>query len=264
MLSLSSPLGALIGGIVVGHAIEWGGYPFMLMVLTVVWTMFPVLGMTKVQDHKEDCSSPANTASTTSPAPRLGPVFLFLLAAAFLASMAVNVGRFGLSVSMKDMHFSASDLSIASAIGGLVTIPITLFTGVLSDKLGRKRFLMMGYLMAVGSTLMLIGARALWQFWVISALTLASRNVISAMSSAYATDVLRRRFIGKALPIIGSMNWVSGVIGFASSGYMLDAFGAFILYGTASITAIVAVIILAFMPTQYIRNIPAGIPTTGD
>ena len=49
----------------------------------------------------------------------------------------------GLSMTMKDQLFSASEVSTANAFGGLFTIPITLMIGALSDKLGRKRFLFM-------------------------------------------------------------------------------------------------------------------------
>jgi hypothetical protein len=71
------------------------------------------------------------------------------------------------------------------------------------------------------------------------------------MSPAYATDLLRRRFLGKALPLVGTMNWVSGVVGFAGAGYVLETFGAAGLYGTASFIAILAAALAAVLPASF-------------
>jgi mannose/fructose/N-acetylgalactosamine-specific phosphotransferase system component IIC len=67
------------------------------------------------------------------------------------------------------------------------------------------------------------------------------------------------------------MNWVSGVIGFAGAGYVLDTFGGTSLYGAAAIAACLAVIILVFLPSSrrlqrsYVAADTQGpVPTTGD
>ena len=119
-----------------------------------------------------------------------------------------------------------------------------------SDRLGRKRFLALGYLVAMCSTVMLVFARGLWQFWIVSGLVLASRSMISSMAPAYATDLVRRRFLGKALPLVTATNWVSGVIGFVGAGYALDRFGATGLYGATSLIAFIGVAIVIFLPAS--------------
>jgi MFS family permease len=181
---------------------------------------------------------------------RPGFPFVILLVTVLLASVTVSVGRMGISMTMKDQLFSAGEVSSANAFGGLFTIPVTLMIGALSDKLGRKRFLFMGYVFAMGGTMLLIAARSPWQFWLVSSLVLASRSVITAMAPAYATDLLSRRSLGRTLPLVGTMNWVSGAIGFAGSGYIIDAFGATSLYGGTSIAAVLAGIMLAFLPVS--------------
>jgi MFS family permease len=260
LLALASPLGALLGGLAVGRLVSWSGYPLMFSVLAVVWSMYPVLAWTKVHD-RPTCIPAGKTPQAVSPAHRPGVPYLFLLVTVFLASMTVSVGRMGLSMTMKGQGFSASAVSTASAYGGLMTIPITLLIGTLSDRLGRKRFLLGGYVVAMGGTLLLIGAQNLWQFWIVSSLVLASRSVISSMAPAYATDLLSRRALGKALPLVGTMNWVSGVIGFAGSGYVLDAFGAGDLYGMAAVAAVVAGLIVMILPASL--NVTSDVPVTG-
>ncbi|HEX5809177.1 MAG TPA: MFS transporter [Anaerolineales bacterium] len=271
MLALASPLGALIGGLVVGWTVEWGGYSLMFAALTVVWLLWPIVALTRVQDAPECSPAIANAARPLASADRPGSVLFFLLLTIFLASMTVSVGRIGLSLAMKGHQFSAGDVSTANAVGGMVTILVTLLTGNLSDRLGRKRVLALGYVIAVASTATLVSAHELWQFWVVSSLVLASRSVITSMAPAYTTDVLRRRFLGKALPLVGTMNWVSGVIGFAGAGYVLDAFGGRILYGMAALTALIAVVILVVLPASYrarqalpVSEAKEALPTTGD
>ena len=260
ILALASPLGALMGGLVVGRTVEWGGYPLMFAVLTAIWLIWPIVALTRVQDPPVCTPLNANVAQPLAAADRPGKVFLLLLLTVLLASMTVSVGRIGLSLAMKDQQFSAGDVSTANAIGGLVTILVTLLIGTFSDRLGRKRVLVLGYLVAAVSTALLMSAHQLWQFWVVSSLVLASRGVISSMSPAYATDLLRRRFLGTALPLVGTMNWVSGVIGFAGAGYVLDAFGGRVLYGMAALVALIAAVILAVLPASYRvqRTLPAA------
>lgn len=270
-LALASPLGALIGGIVVSRTVEWGGYSLMFSVAAIVWSLWPLFALTRVQD-KADCASsiglPAQAADSSY---RPGKTFLFLLLTILLASMTVSIGRMGISLAMRDQQFTASEVSTANAIGGLVTIPVTLLIGRFSDKLGRKRFLALGYLVAVAGTVLLISAQELWQFWVVSALVLAARSVITSMSPAYATDLVRRKFLGRALPLVGTMNWVSGVVGFAGAGYVLETFGGKSLYGATAIASVLAVSILAWLPSSWREQRPSLVvetqgsaPTTGD
>lgn len=260
LLALTSPLGALIGSLVVGRLVDWSGYSLMFFVLAVEFSVFPILGLTKVQYTPTSEPSPSQTAQTESSTSGPGIYFILLLTTVLLGSMTVSVGRMGLSMSMKDQLFSASEVSTANAFGGLFTIPITLMIGVLSDRLGRKRFLFMGYLLAMGSTMFLIFARELWQFWLVAALVLASRSVITAMSPAYATDLLSRKAIGRALPLVGTMNWVSGVIGFAGSGYVIDTFGATSLYGGTTTAAVLAGVLVMFLPVSLNKSVPPPPP----
>lgn len=270
LLALASPLGALIGGLAVGRSLELGGYPLMFTVGAITWSLWPVVAITRVQDKPECVPSPVQPLQPSGPSPRPGGVFSLLLVTVLLASVTVSVGRMGLSLAMKDQQFTVSDISTANAIGGLATLLVTLLISSFSDRLGRKRFLIAGYLIAMGSTGMLFWAGELWQFWVVSTLVLASRSVITSMSPAYATDLVRRRFLGKALPLVGTMNWVAAVVGFAGAGYVLDVFGGSTLYGVAALLAFVAVMILVFMPAslrpqpQPVSEIKGALSSPGD
>ena len=252
LLALVSPFGALFGGIVVSRTMEWGGYPLMFTALAIVWILWPGLALTRIKDAPA-CAAPIS--SMNRPTQGLSyphrNVFLFLLTTVFLALMTVNVGWMSLPLAMKSEQFSASDIGTAGAIGGLVMIPVTLLIGALSDTLGRKRFLVLAYLVAMAGTAFLVSAQELWQFWLVSSLILGSRSVIASMSPAYATDVLPRRSLGKVLPLISTMGSVSGVVGSGGAGYVLDTLGATSLYGIAALASLIALLVLIFLPATY-------------
>jgi len=259
-LALTSPLGALIGSLVVGRLIAWSGYSVMLFALAVEWMLFPILALMSVE-YEPTCEQvPSRSVRSNAPTPPPGTPYLGLLLTVLLASMTVSVGRMGLSMSMKDQMFSASDVSTANAFGGLFTIPVTLLIGSFSDKFGRKRFLFMGYLLAMVSTILLILADQLWQFWIVAWLVLAARSVITSMSPAYASDILHRRSLAKALPWVGTMNWASGVVGFAGSGYIIDTFSAATLYGGTTILALLAGVVVSFLPVSWKKPLPLPPP----
>lgn len=253
MLAFASSLSALISGLILGRLVDRGGYSWMFATLAIVWTIWPVLASTRVQEPPT-CNSPVDISNKTAPSPgsvqHFGTLFLALLATVLLASMTVNIGRMGLSLAMRGEQFSAGDISTANAIGGLVTIPTTLLIGMFADRFGNKRFLLLSYLIATSGTLLLVGAHKFWQFWMVSSLVMASRSMISSLSPAYATTLLPRRSLGKALPLVTTMGSVSGVAGSVGAGYVLDTFGAASLYGMAALLSFIAVIILMWLPAS--------------
>lgn len=251
LISLASPLGALIGGVAVGQLVQQYGYPTMFTTTAIVWLIWPILAIWKIEDKQNPVSTSKELKSESTFHPNT--VFIFLLLTVFLASMTVSIARLGLSLSMKAGQFSASDISTANAFAGLLTIPVTFAVGVMSDKLGRKTSLVFGYLIAAGSALMLMSSRDLWQFWVASFLVMIARNVISSMSSAFATDLLDRNALGRALPLVGTVNWGAGAMGFAGTGLMMDLFTASTLYQTATIIALLAVLIATAVPVSLER-----------
>jgi MFS family permease len=264
LLALSSPLGAVIGGTVVGRLVEWQGYPLMFAALALVWSAWPLVALWKVQDKPPVLSARAPTdpapgtarqgkwastgrerrvgtrASGSKNAARLGSTFQLLLVATLLSAVTVRVGRMGLSLSMQAEQFSPGAIANATVIGGLVTIPVTLWFGTLSDRLGRKRLLMAGFLVAAGGALTLSMAHQLWQFWLASALLLVAVSANGSVAAAFATDLLAPEALSRGMPRLHAMNWIAGIVGFAGGGYLMDT-----LEGTSLFVAIAALSLVA-------------------
>ena len=249
LVALASPVGAVIGGMLVGRVVEWQGYPIMFVMTAVVWSLWPVVALLKL---KEDPAVKAvkKTSGTAVLRENSDNVFVLILLGVLFSALTISVARLGLSLTMKAQLFTPSQISSATAIGGLVTIPVTLGIGSLSDRLGRKRFLMLSYLVAAIGALTLGFSHQLWHFWIASSLLLAARSSNGSIASALATDLLAPEALGRSLPWVHTMNWVASVIGFAGTGFGIETLGTVGLLLAATTASIFAAGMLGLLPAK--------------
>jgi MFS family permease len=254
LVALNNPLGAVVGGSAVSYMVAWQGYPLMFVLLGLVYAIWPLVGLWKLQDKpaiKEAKNQAAQPAGINS-----GRGYQWLLLAVLLSAMTVSVVRMGLSISMKAIDFSPAAISGANVVGGLVTIPLVLGLGALSDRLGRRLFLALGYLLAAFASVSLVMAEQLWHFWIVAAAVLVARTIGMSLASALATDILPPQALGRSLPLLGTMTWASGVLGFAGSGYVIDTLGASNLYLIATLLALAAAGLMGALPRQRQEIVP--------
>ncbi|MGE5250071.1 MAG: MFS transporter [Bacteroidota bacterium] len=238
LIGLTTPLGAVIGGSVVAWLVQAQGYRAMFAALGWVYALWPLAGVLLVQ-YKPVVQITAASPGHSSQG-RPGRAFTLLILSVLLAAMTISISRLGLSLTMRAGLFSPGAIAGTNVAGGLVTMPLVLGSGLLSDRVGRRLLLAFGYLLAALSAVLLLGAQQLWQFWIVSAAVLVARSLSASMASALATDLLAPEVLGKALPRITSMNWVAGVVGFAGSGYVIEVFGEKSLYWMATLFSLAA------------------------
>ncbi len=246
LISLTLPIGAIAGGMMVGRLVEWQGYPFMFACLAGVYAIWPVVGLLKIED--KPLSREAKVQAVSTDRPQLGGMFRMLLLAALLSAMTVSVVRLGVSLSMKNIQFSPAAITGVNVIGGLVTIPVVLSFGSLSDRLGRKRFLALGYFLAAVGGVTLIMADQLWHFWLVSAAMLIARSINGSLASALATDILPPEALDRGLPRLNSMAWIAGIVGFAGSGYIIDTMGSTFLFMIGTLLSVGAASMVWMLP----------------
>jgi len=249
LVLLASPIGAVIGGMLVGRMVEWQGYPLMFVMLAAVWAIWPIVAFLRLKD--EPAVNLMKKASDSAvQVERSGNTFTLILLGVLFSALTISVARLGLSLTMKAQLFTPSEISSATAIGGLVTIPVSLGIGTLSDRLGRKRFLMLSYLVAATGALTLSFSDQLWQFWIASSLLLAARSSNGSIASALATDFLAPEALGRSLPWVHTMNWIASVIGFAGAGFGIETLGTDGLLLAAMTASIVAAGMLGLLPER--------------
>ncbi len=244
LMSLAVPLGSLTGGLVVGYLVHEQGYPAMFAALGVLWMLLPVVGLFGLQDRP------------TTPPPRrqaekagLGRPFHLLLLLALLASMAISIDRLGTSLSMQDLDYPAAAVVSTATVSGLVAIPVTLLIGTLSDRLGRKRFLILSYLVAGGAALMLSVSTQLWHFWLAATGMLVATCVNGAVTAALATDILPPASLIRGLPLLSVANSLASIVTFAVLGLAMDTLGPAMPYIVAAALAVAAAVLLSSLRT---------------
>lgn len=246
LVALSTPIASLLGGFLVGQLVTWQGYRFMFTLLSVWWFILPLVVLFKVSEIRVEKSGRREV--TASSVPSSAPSFLLLLLAALLAAGTVSLGRMGASLAMEARAFSPAAVGNTTAIAGAAMIPVVLLMGALSDRIGRQRFLLVGYLLTAAGAAALTVSGQLWHFWVAMSLLMTGRTVNDSMAAAVATDLLPRAAVQRGLPRLKAMNWVAGIASFAGGGYAIQALGLSTMFLVGAVVALVAAGALLFLP----------------
>jgi MFS family permease len=232
LLALASPLGAVLGGLAVGALIVQLGYSPAFLALALLWLAIPAL---VILGLKEKAAETAQTGviSPGRKAP-LGLPFLLLLATAVLAAAAASVGQIGVNLTMQALHFTAEAISSTTVVSGLAAIPVTFFAGALSDRIGRRRILLLSFVLIALVGAGLTQATLLWQFWLGAAPLLVASLVSSSVLSALATDTLPRPSLERGLPLLMAAMTMTGIPSSIGAGYLIQAAGSVGTFGVAA------------------------------
>jgi len=198
------------------------GYPALFQAAALGYILVPLAGLFLV-DRVIPRSE--TTQATTGRAGLLASRTFLLLACASVIVHVAN-SQIGLAkpLIMDGLQYDATAISTSNAVGTLLTIPVPLLVGWLSDRLGRKPFIVLIYLSQVIGLLVLISGSFLWEFWIVSTMQAMVGNSIVA-GQALITDLFPKETLGTALSLFGATPWIGFVIGFGLSGTAMDALG---------------------------------------
>jgi len=212
--------------------------------LSIIWAGWPVIGLLILRDEPGPSVPTRADRVVHKVSGQLGSAFYLLVLAAFLSTAVVYTGRLGVSLSMQMLSFSPRAVTATSAVGALVTIPIVLILGTLSDRLGRKGLLLLSYLLAAGGVVILSIATQFWQFGLTMVLLMAVTSANGSVATALATDLLEPASLSKGLSWLNATTWLGGVLGFAGAGYTLDRLGVTTFYLVTAVLAITAAVLV--------------------
>ena len=141
---------------------------------------------------------------------------------------------------MSQLGYSATAVGLTTAIGGAISLPVPLVLGGLSDRIGRKRLLILCYAAGLVALPALGFASTAWGFWAASAL-LGVMMTSQPLQQALATDMLPRDLVGRGLALLGSAQALSILTGSLLVGAAFQGLGArttFLLWTIAPLAAI--------------------------
>jgi DHA1 family tetracycline resistance protein-like MFS transporter len=125
---------------------------------------------------------------------------------------------------MNNLGFAATAITSTGVIGGLAMLPFPLILGWLSDRLGRKRMMVICYASYALCMAMYALSKSLWHFWVAS--TLFGIGFISnSVGTAFVTDLVEPKVLGRGVSLFQGIGWIGNVIGLAVAGYAFQNLG---------------------------------------
>jgi MFS family permease len=257
ILGLTPGIGSLLGGLTIGFLADTWGYGTLFVTLAAffaLWPLFALLAEDKKAVVTKVGGTSADRAKTTLPR-----AFFLLL----LSSTVVFVGFFGQvlgrSLAMNDLGFSATAITSTQAISGAVGLPLPLVLGLLSDRFGRKRALILSYLFAVAGLLTLAVATDYWHF-ALAASLIAALLASSAVGSALTRDLIPKEGIGRGMAAFNATTWVGGILGFAVAGRAVQSWGMTTTFVLAALLPLLGMILLTPIRESTRAAQPSVIP----
>ncbi len=251
LLGLTSGLGSLVGNLGFGWLVENWGYTTMfryaagLLCIGLISCLF-------IEEKRKTSSNLGG--SLIQKAPALGRSFYLLFSACVLASMAGFLVLLLRSILMDDLNFSPFEISSTGAVGGLISVPFPFLMGWLSDRMGRKTIILVGYLSSLAAVILLAFSTALWHFWLAIGMACITTGT-NSIGNALVNDLVPPQSLRKALSIFSAAAWIGGVVGFTVAGVTLLNLGlipTYIIGGCMVIAA--AVLIIAIQAGSSINR----------
>jgi MFS family permease len=221
-LGLTMGLGAIIGGLSIGPIVDRWGYPTMFSVLALFSVILPTIAIF-VKD-KKIVQVKTSTVSEHTEKTRFGKAFIILLLAHLIAVIVNGTGNIGRSLAMNNLGFAATAITSTGVIGGMVMLPFPFILGWLSDRLGRKRLMVVCYASYALCMVMYALSKSLWQFWIATAL-FGIGFVSTSVGTAFVTDLVEPKALGRGVSLFQGMGWIGNMIGLAVAGYAFQNIG---------------------------------------
>jgi MFS family permease len=260
IMAMTSGMGSLIGGATTGPLVDRWGYSTMFSALAVYAVLAPVLGLL-ARETPAASATRGEDRETGRSRQWLGRDYLLLLLATSTRSIVGSVGGLGQSLHMSDLGFAAAAITSTGAVSGVVSLPLQPAVGWLSDRVGRKRLLILGFLAQLAYLLTLAFSGSLWHFWLaMSVWSVTSAS--AAIGSALVTDFVPPDSLGRAMSVYSSSLFAGGIIGYAVGGYAIEALGvtnAFLVGAVATLLATGLIVpIRAGAPAHVVETAPEG------
>jgi MFS family permease len=222
LLSLTVPIGALLGGAGVGSLIQGYGYTAMFFVLGFVWAGIPLVGFLMLPENKSAARAEVPDIPLDYKPYSLREPFAAVLLISLISAVAISFARLGAPLAMQEFLYTPAEVSSSMMISGLAAIPVVLISGSLSDRISRSRSLILAYLSAAAGIIVLGLAGQLWHYWISASFIMIAFCLNGALASAVAADVLPPQELKRGLAWLNGALPAASIAAYAGTGYLTD------------------------------------------
>jgi MFS family permease len=222
-LALAAGIGGMFAGIISGRVVDRWDFPALFVMMSIGAAAMLVIA-TFIEDRPSKRELSPTSSRAAGAQTGFGRVIYLLLLANLLARLGLFTSDLGRPLAMTGLHFDATAISSAIGVSNAFNLPLPLLVGWLSDRVGRKRFLVGCYGLGAAGIFLLIPAAALWQFWLSASLAAV---IITGMSVTQATvaDRMPPEAMGKGMSMFNTSSWIAGMVGLSSTGYLIQTVG---------------------------------------
>lgn len=243
LLANTTLVGAVVGSFALGPFLKIYGVEYSFIVIALFSLVFRLAillydfnNLHLIANKKEDFNVSSN---------------LWLLLIVFNAGIMLSfMGRFNLSLIMKDLQFDIQTISYVFAWGALIAFPLPYVFGKLSERISNKILLVVSLLSVVIALAILQSTHSYTGFLLVSFLicimTYSSRGVIQKI--LYDMYPLSEQKYAQSL--LSSANWVAAILGFVAVSASSGVFNLQQVSFLGCILGILAVVILFFFANR--------------
>jgi MFS family permease len=241
LLTLIGSASLLFGGLASGAIADRWGFPALLTVNAGLCLLCLLPGAFFVEPP-----IPPRTLRQTGARGALtdlGKPFALLWGAFLFTLLASFAGGFGRGMTMSQLGFSATAVSVATAIGGAIGLPAPLVIGWLSDRIGRKRLLFGCMAAGLAGMLVLASAQTAWSFWAAAAL-IAMMMSAQPLMQAFATDILPPASVSLGLSLLSVAGSFALTFSALGIGIAIEGAGPQVSFMVAALLPLIAAALL--------------------
>lgn len=144
-------------------------------------------------------------------------------------------------------------LALAELMASLSHIP----AGYLSDRLGRKQVLMVGWGVGVVAVLLMYLAPSLWVF-VLALMLYRFTGFVIAPINAYVSEARGAQSVQRTITLVSAFYWAGTLFSPAIGGWIGAAYGLRTVYGIASVFFVISTVVMLFLRPQPLAPVTHG------
>jgi len=242
LLALTTGIGSIIGGLTFGKFADLYGFQTLFRLLSVFAAICPII--TCLIDDKKNKAILWLDSSSINESLKFGKCFSLLIIVGFLGGFVFLLGRLGISLAMNIKGFKLAEISLTTAVGGLISLPFIYMIGWLSDKFGKIKLLSVCFIFGTVSMIVLLNSSVFFHFIIASAI-LILLSISQNIGAAFVTDLVPKQLLGKGISIYTASNWFGGIVGFTLGGIIIHNFGLTYAFIVCAIIPIFALLLLS-------------------
>ncbi len=218
--------GPAIGGVIAGEIDFYAPFYFAAALALVCAVIVTLIREPKVRRSKDETISMRTMFTAWRRNAAENRALTPLTVRALVMGIVQGLWALGLIMFWEDnLNMSHTEVGIAMSLG-MATMAIgTIPFGVMSDKYGRKRFILIGGAIMAGGLAPMAFVTEVWQVYALVAFSEFGAAISNPSVGAMLGDVMNRNERGRVMGAYQTVQGIGNIVGFSALGLMYERMG---------------------------------------